>query len=111
MAGQIIDEIDFFINPNRKVSGFTVTVSHITQEMVDKGKNIKDALKIIKEFFGDNIIVAHNADFDFDFLNEAYKNNGMETIKNPVIDTLQLSRYLYPEMRSQRFGDKIQYRL
>ena len=102
MAGQIIDEIDFFINPNRKVSGFTVTVSHITQEMVDKGKNIKDALKIIKEFFGDNIIVAHNADFDFDFLNEAYKNNGMETIKNPVIDTLQLSRYLYPEMRSHR---------
>lgn len=104
MAGQVIDEIDFFINPNRKVSGFTVNVSHITQEMVDKGKNIKDALKIIKEFFGDNILVAHNADFDFDFLNEAYKNNGMDTIHNPVIDTLQLSRYLYPEMRSHREG-------
>ncbi len=102
MAGQVIDEIDFFINPNRKVSGFTVKVSHITQEMVDKGKNIKDALKIIKEFFGNDILVAHNADFDYDFLNEAFKNNGMETIQNPVIDTLQLSRYLYPEMRSHR---------
>ncbi len=104
MAGQVIDEIDFFINPNRKISGFSVNVSHITQDMVDKGKNIKDALKIIKEFFGNDILVAHNADFDYDFLNEAFKNNGMETIHNPVIDTLQLSRYLYPEMRSHKEG-------
>ena len=102
MAGQIVDEIDFFINPNRKISGFTVNVSHITQDMVDKGKNIKDALRDIKEFFGDDILVAHNADFDYDFLNEAFKNNGMETIKNPVIDTLQLSRYMYPEWRSHK---------
>ena len=102
MAGQVIDQIDFFINPDRKVSGFTVNVSHITQEMVDRGKPIKEALKIIKEFFGDNILVAHNASFDYDFLNEALKNNGMETIKNPVIDTLPLSRYIYPEMRSHR---------
>lgn len=102
MAGQIVDEIDFFINPDRKISGFAVNVSHITQDMVDHGKPIKEALKIIKEFFGDHILVAHNASFDYDFLNEAFKNNGMETIQNPVIDTLQLSRYLYPEMRSHR---------
>lgn len=102
MAGQVVDQIDFFINPDRKISGFAVEKSHITQEMVDRGKSIKDALRTIKEFFGNDILVAHNAVFDFDFLNEALKNNGMETIKNPVIDTLQLSRYLYPDMRSHR---------
>lgn len=101
-TGQITDSIDFFINPDMKISGFAVEKSHIRQEQVDRGKSIKEALKMIKAFFGDDILVAHNASFDFDFLNEAFKNNGMETIKNPVIDTLAISRYLYPDMRSHR---------
>lgn len=101
-AGQILDQIDFFINPDRKLSSFSINVSHITQEQVDHGKPIKQALNDIKEFFGDSIIVAHNAAFDFDFINEALKNNGREKLKNPVIDTLPLSRYLYPDRRSHR---------
>jgi len=101
-AGQILDSIDFFINPDMKLSGFSVEVSHIRQEDVDHGKSIKKALIDIKEFFGDSILVAHNAAFDYGFVNEALKNNGMELIKNPVIDTLPLSRFLYPDMRSHR---------
>lgn len=102
-TGQIIDEIDFFINPDgHKLSRFAIEVSHIRQEDVDHGKPIKKALQDIMEFFGDSILVAHNAAFDFDFINEALKNNGMPTIQNPVIDTLPLARYLFPDMRSHR---------
>ena len=102
-TGQILDEIDFFINPDgHQLSKFTKEVSHINQEDVDHGKPIKKALNEILEFFGDSIIVAHNAAFDFDFINEALKNNGMPTIQNPVIDTLPLARYMYPGMRAYR---------
>ena len=102
-TGQILDEIDFFINPDgHQLSRFTREVSHISQEEVDHGKPIKKALNDILEFFGDSIIVAHNAAFDFDFINEALKNNGMPTIQNPVIDTLPLARYMYPGMRAYR---------
>lgn len=102
-TGQIIDRIDFFINPDgHKLSKFSIEISHIRQEDVDRGLPIKKALNNILEFFSDSIIVAHNAAFDFDFINEALKNNGMQTIQNPVIDTLPLSRYLFPDMRSHR---------
>ena len=102
-TGEIVDEIDFFINPDgHKLSRFSIETSHITQEDVDRGRPIKKALNAILEFFSDSIIVAHNASFDFDFINEALKNNGMPTIQNPVIDTLPLSRYLFPDMRSHR---------
>lgn len=101
-SGNVLDHIDFFINPNMKLSGFSVEKSHITQAQVDSGKPIRRALEDILEFFGDSILVAHNAAFDYGFINEALKNNGMETIKNPVIDTLPLSRYMYPDMRSHR---------
>ncbi len=99
--GTILDEIDFFVNPDRALSKFSLEVSHITQEQVDHGKPIKKALKDIKEFFSDCILVAHNAGgFDYEFLNEIFRINGMEGIKNPVIDTLPLSLYFYPNKKS-----------
>lgn len=103
-TGQVIDEIDFFVNPDRKLSRFSLEESHITQEQVDHGKPIKVALKIIKEFIKDSILVAHNAAFDYGFLNEALKNNGLEPITNPVIDTLPISVYLYPNKKRHTEG-------
>ncbi len=103
-AGQVLDEIDFFVRPDMKLSPFSIEKSHISQEQADSGKPIKRALADILEFFGDSILVGHNVAFDYGFLNEALKNNGLEKIKNPVIDTLPLSRYLYPDKRSHTEG-------
>lgn len=105
VSGQVLDEVDFFIKPDMKLSTFSMQISHISQEMADSGKPIKQALRDIMEFFGDDsILVGHNVAFDYGFLNEALKNNGMETIKNPVIDTLPLARYLYQDMRRHNEG-------
>lgn len=98
--GQVIDKVDFFINPDRKLRQVIIDKTHITQSMVDSGKPIKQALKDILEFFGDSVIIDHNAAFDIGFLNEALKNNGLPQIENSVIDTLPLSRYMYPNRRS-----------
>jgi len=102
--GDIIDEVDFFINPKTPLSPITTKLTGITEEMVRGGKQIKQALKDILEFIGDSTLVAHNATFDFGFLNEALKNNGMKKLKNPIIDTLPLSRYLFPKIRSHSLG-------
>lgn len=98
--GQVIDYVDFFIDPERKLSRFSIENSHISQDDVDHGKKILPALKEILEFFQDCILISHNAAFDYGFLNEALKNNNLPPIKNPVIDTLPLSRYLFPNKRS-----------
>lgn len=102
--GQILDEIDFFVRPDMKLSAFSIEKSHISQEQADSGKPIRKALEDILEFFGDAILVAHNAAFDYGFLNEALKNNGMPALANPVIDTLPIARYLYQDKRSHSEG-------
>ena len=38
------------------------------------------------------------------FMNEGYERHGMGSITNPVIDTLTLARFLYPNMRSYRLN-------
>ena len=102
--GNTIDETDFFIKPDRPLSKVTTDLTGITDEMVASGKSIKQALNDILAFIKGTTLVAHNGSFDFGFLNEALKNNGMPELENPVIDTLPLSRYLFPDMKSHNLG-------
>lgn len=102
--GTIVDEIDFFINPDITLSSTTTNLTGITNDMVRGGRGIKESIKIMKEFIGDSILVSHNATFDVGFLNEALKNNGHEQLKNPIVDTLPLSRYILPKQKSHTLG-------
>lgn len=102
--GTIIDRLDQFINPGIKIPDFIVKKTRITNEMVMNAPSLKEAEKIISDFVGDAIIVSHNAPFDVGFLNQLRKANGKPALKNPVIDTLALSHYLFPEAASHRLG-------
>lgn len=102
--GEIVDETDFFINPDLELSKLTTDLTGITNEMVRGGLGIKDAIAQIRRFIGDYILVSHNATFDVGFLNEALKNNGLPFIDNPIVDTLPLSRYMLPNQKSHTLG-------
>lgn len=102
--GMIVDSMDLFIDPEMELSELTTNLTHITTEMVRGKTKIKEALKIMRDFIGDSILVSHNASFDVGFLNEAFLNNGEEEITNPVIDTLSLSRYMFPNNKAHSLG-------
>lgn len=103
--GQIVSEVDFFINPDKKLSEVTKNLTGITDEDVASGKPIKRALEDIVTFVKGCTLVSHNAVFDFGFLNEALQNNNMPILTNKVIDTLPLSRILFQDIRSHTLGD------
>ena len=52
---------------------------------------------------GDHTLVAHNASFDMGFINVGFKGWTRKT-NNPVIDTLELARFLFPEMKNHRLN-------
>lgn len=102
--GMVVDNMDMFIDPEMDLPEFIIEKTHITNAMVRGKTKIKEALKIMKQFIGDAILVAHNASFDYGFLNEAFKNNGENEVTNPVIDTLALAWYLFPNAKSHSLG-------
>jgi DNA polymerase-3 subunit alpha (Gram-positive type) len=102
--GTTLDRRGFYVNPDRPLSEATKKLTGITDEQVKGGLPIKQALKEILAFFGDATLVAHNGTFDFGFINEALRNNGLAPLTNPVIDTLPLSRYLFPDLKSHSLG-------
>ncbi|MBO0419675.1 DNA polymerase III catalytic subunit PolC type [Vagococcus fluvialis] len=102
--GNVIDTFEQFIDPGHPLSQTTINLTGITDEMVRGSKSEKEVLTMFREFCGEDILVAHNASFDMGFLNTSYEKYDMPEAPNPVIDTLELSRLLHPEMKSHRLN-------
>lgn len=102
--GEIIDRFESFANPHHRLSATTINLTGITDDMVQNAPEVGEVIQRFHEWVGDGVLVAHNASFDMGFLNVGYKHIGLEKAKNPVIDTLELGRFLYPEMKNHRLN-------
>ncbi len=100
----VVERKQMFIKPEREISAFTTNLTSITNEDVANAPTIDQAIHEIKEWIGDAILVAHNASFDYNFLNKAFIDAGFGPLKNPVIDTLKLSWHIHPTSRAHRLG-------
>lgn len=102
--GEIVDRFEAFANPHHPLSATTIELTGITDDMVNTAPEIEEVLSDFKTWAEDAIFVAHNASFDMGFLNVGYKKAGFEQATNPVIDTLELARFLYPELKNHRLN-------
>ena len=102
--GNIVEQFDEFINPGHHLSAFTTELTGITDNHVRNAKTIEQVLQMFQDFCKDTVLVAHNATFDVGFMNVNYKRHDMPTITQPVIDTLELARNLYPEYKRHGLG-------
>ena len=102
--GNISAEFDEFINPGHPLSAFTTELTGITDDHVKNAKPLVQVLKEFQEFCKDTVLVAHNATFDVGFMNANYERHGLPKITQPVIDTLEFARNLYPEYKRHGLG-------
>lgn len=95
-GGKITETYSQLINPEQKIYQKTIQLTGITNEMLE-GKPVYG--KVLPEFYrfiGDAVVVSHNAMFDWDrFLTFFFKKVGI-IARNPVIDTMILSKLYYP---------------
>ncbi len=104
-SNNLLDKIDLFIKPSKPITDFTTTLTGITNEMLNsKGIEIRIALEKIKAFISDYTLVAHNGIFDLSFLNSWMNKVGLSNLQNTCIDTLPISRILWPNYKNHRLG-------
>lgn len=98
--GKIKDEFQTLINPEQHIRKSSIAIHGISEEMVKDAPTEEEVLPKILKFIGDYPIVAHNAIFDYSFLNEASLRVMGKEITNPRIDTQQMFKEVYPELES-----------
>ncbi len=98
--GKIKDEFQTLINPKQHIRKSSIAIHGITPDMVEDAPTEEEVMPRILEFLGDAPIVAHNAIFDYSFLNEACIRFTGEKLKNQHIDTQQMFKEVCPELES-----------
>jgi DNA polymerase III epsilon subunit family exonuclease len=95
--GEITDRFHTLVNPEQPIRGSSFRIHHISEAMVEDAPNIETVLPDLLKFLGDLPLVAHNAVFDYSFVNEACKKHLGHRLPNTRLCTLELYRSVFPE--------------
>jgi DNA polymerase-3 subunit alpha (Gram-positive type) len=107
--GEIIDEFQTLVNPGCMIPPFITKLTGITNEMVRYQPSINKILPHFMEFLEDCPIVAHNASFDYGFIDHnSQKHLGMP-LTNEKLCTKKLATRLVPELPSKRLAALCDY--
>lgn len=98
--GKIKAKFQTLINPQQHIRKSSIAIHGITEDMVQDAPTEEEILPAILDFIGDYPIVAHNAIFDYSFLNKASLRVLNKELKNARIDSQQLFKEVYPELES-----------
>lgn len=111
---RIVESIEFFIDPEIDIPEFITNINHITNDDVKGQCKIKEGLQKIKNFLGNNsFLIAHNGiNFDLNFINTKLKENKMDLLNQPLLDTMWLSKAINPTFLSHSLANIVkEYRI
>ncbi|GAA0444422.1 ATP-dependent DNA helicase DinG [Lentibacillus halophilus] len=110
IEGDVIsDEFSTFLNPDMSIPPFITNLTGITDRDVEHAPFFQNKASDITALLSSSWLVAHNVTFDSGFLNEELANHGFSCLQNPIIDTVELSRILYPEAPSYKLAQLAAY--
>ena len=95
--GQIVARFSEFVNPEEPVPFRITELTSITDEMVQDAPPIDVILPKFREFCGDAVLVAHNADFDTGFIRAESARLGIDW-SFTYVDTIGMAQLLLPSL-------------
>lgn len=93
---QIVDHYNTFLSDKTTISPFIRELTSISPDMLDGAPRFEDIADEIKDKLSDAIFVAHNVEFDLNFLKTAFKSCGISYQPTYKLDTVELSRIFLP---------------
>lgn len=106
--GNISDRFQSLVNPGYALDSFISELTGITDDMLISAPKLEEIMPSAISFIGDDFVVAHNANFDINFMYDSCLKLELLAFKNDFIDTMRLSRRLFPEFAHHRLTDLIQ---
>ncbi len=100
-AGQIVDTMDIFVDPECPIPAQITELTSITDDMVRGQMKEEEAVRTFLDFAGDCMLIAHNAAFDIGFIRVAAERHGIPFV-NAYLDTVGLSKYVNPELKKHK---------
>lgn len=97
------------VDPERSIPPDASRVNGITDDMVAGKPKINDLLPAFAEFCSDDIIIAHNANFDAQFLTADIEKYEAPAPQGPIIDTYAMAKKVFPGLPNYKLGTLVQH--
>lgn len=89
--GEIIDCFDSLVF-NLEIPQYITKITGIQTQMLENAPKLAQVLEKFKLFLGDSIFVAHNVDFDYNFLSHSLHHYGFGYLYNLRLCTIKLAQ-------------------
>ena len=87
--GDVFNEL---VNPGRNIPESSIKIHGIVPDMVAEARPAWEVFDSFLAFLGMDILVAHHAGFDLDFINKVMRRSHGFPLQNLVLDTVSLCR-------------------
>ncbi|MBC8444337.1 3'-5' exonuclease [Candidatus Woesearchaeota archaeon] len=102
---KIVGEFQMLVNPLKPIPRFITRLTGITDEMVKDAQPIEKVLPVFLEFLGSSVLVAHNATFDYGFINYNAEQYLGLLVENERLCTRKLANRLLPALGSKKLSN------
>ncbi|GIW45148.1 MAG: DNA polymerase III subunit epsilon [Candidatus Binatia bacterium] len=100
-SGRVVAHFERLVRPSKRPPPFIVRLTGITWELLRDQPPISEVWREFSDFIRDAVLVAHNASFDFGYLNLASRALSGVPLADTYLCTLKLARRLVPESRKR----------
>ncbi len=97
------------VNPKRDIPIKVTQITGITDEMVKGKPSVDEVLGGFAEFCGRDILVAHNAPFDFEFLSSDIKKFESKAPQGLIFDSCAMARNVFPGLLNYKLKTLVNY--
>lgn len=106
---KIEDSYTSLINPHQEINQFIQNLTGISNDDLKRAPSADMVLSELLSFIGESILVAHNANFDINFLYDEIKENLDMEFNNDFVDTLRISRKALPSLENHKLDTIIDH--
>lgn len=97
-----VDVFTTLIEPEAEIPKEIEALTGISQEMTMGKPRAKQALSELLSFIKNDVLVAHNSDFDIPFIKHHLQKYLKKDISNKVLCTVKIARAVVPEIKSYK---------
>lgn len=99
-GGKIIDKYESLVYA-KTIPEYIQEVTHITPDMLEDAPVLESVLKEFKLFLEDDVFVAHDIKFDYNFISNSFKKYDLGVLENRKLCTIDLARRT---IKAERYG-------
>lgn len=103
--GKRVEEYATNVNPLQPLSEHVSNLTGIQDEDLAGAPLFEELAEVLWQKLQGCVFVAHNLQFDYNFLSHSFEAVGLPPLNLRGIDTVELVRLFYPQAKSYRLGD------